>query len=190
MTLSVAAVITLITAVGTLIAERQLDNDLRETAEVTAFAVADDIELRLEPVSADALVPVLRTFINAAPDLRSITVFRAVDGKPETVVSTSVAVPAPASLVQDVITRGDTVASQPTPDTLYVAVPIKPGDTVVTGAVAVAVSLGPVRQFQRTAGLVALGGAAFAVAAIAFLHRQPARAPSDADATLGVKFIA
>ena len=173
-TLSVAAVITLIIFVGTLIAERQLDNDLRETAEVTAFAVADDIELRPEPVSADALVPVLRSFINAAPDLRSITVFRAVDGRPDAVVSTSVVAPAPAALVQDVITRGDTVASQPTPDTLYVAVPIKPAG-VVTGAVAVAVSLGPVRQFQRTAGLVAFGGAAFAVAAIAFLIHLLAR---------------
>ena len=48
--LSVAAVITVIMFAGTLIAERQLDNDLRETAEVTAFAVADDIELRPEPI--------------------------------------------------------------------------------------------------------------------------------------------
>ena len=49
-TLSVAAVITLMTFAGTLIAQRQLDNDLRETAQVTAVAVADDIELRQEPV--------------------------------------------------------------------------------------------------------------------------------------------
>jgi signal transduction histidine kinase len=173
-TLSVAAVITLIITVGTLIAGRQLDNDLRETAEVTAFAVADDIQLRTEPVSADALEPVLRSFISAAPDLRSITVFRAVDGKPEAIVSTSVAAPAPAALVQDVIAHGETVASQPTPDTLYVAVPITSGE-VAGGAVAVAVSLGPVRQFQRTAGLVALGCAAFAVAAIAFLINLLAR---------------
>jgi len=173
-TLSVAAVITLITFVATLVAGRQLDNDLRETAEVTAFAVADDIGLRPEPVSADALVPVLRSFINAAPDLRSITVFRATDGRPEVVVSTSVVAPAPASLAQDVIARGDTVTSQPAPDTLFVAVPIKPAG-VITGAVAVAVSLGPVRQFQRTAGLVAFGGAVFAVAAIASLIHLLAR---------------
>ena len=167
-TLSVAAVITLIVFVGALIAGRQLDNDLRETAEVTAFAVADDIALRPEPVSAEALVPVLRSFINAAPDLRSITVFRAVAGRPETLVSTSVVTPAPPALVEDVIAHGETVVSQQTPDTLFVAVPIRPAGTV-SGAVAVAVSLGPVRQFQRTAGLVALGGAAFAVATIAFL---------------------
>jgi signal transduction histidine kinase len=167
-TLSVAAVITVITFVGTFIAQRQLDNDLRETAEVTAFAVADDIELRPEPVAADPLVPVLRSFLNAAPDLRSITVFRAVDGKPEMLVSTSVVAPAPESIVQKVLEDGETVATQPTPDTLFVAVPIRPAN-VVTGAVAVAVSLGAVRQMQRTAGLIAIGGAAFAVAAIAFL---------------------
>src|SRR5215510_5079441 len=138
-TLTVAAVITFITLVGTIIAERQLDSDLRETAEVTAFAVADDIELRPEPVAADALVPVLRSFMSAAPDLRSITVFRAVDGKAETLVSTSVVAPAAPALVQDVITRGETVTSQPTPDTIFVAVPIRPSSGV-SGAVAVSVS--------------------------------------------------
>src|SRR5262245_66658217 len=62
-TLSVAAVVTLITVVGTLIAERQLDRDLWETAEVTAFAVADDIELRPEPVPAAPPVPGLQSFM-------------------------------------------------------------------------------------------------------------------------------
>jgi len=173
-TLSVAAVITLITFVGTLIAQRQLDKDLRETAEVTAFAVADDIELRQDPVGGDPLVPVLRSFMNAAPDLRSITVFRAVDGHAETLVSTSVVSPAPPALVQDVIDLGDTVTAQPTPDTLFVAVPLLSGNRV-TGAVAVAVSLGAVRQLQRTAGLVAFGGAVFAVVAIAILINLFAR---------------
>jgi len=167
-TLSVAAVITVITFAGTFIAQRQLDNDLRETAEITAFAVADDIELRPEPVAAEPLVPVLRSFLNAAPDLRSITVFRAAAGKPEMLVSTSVVAPAPGSIVQSVLDNGETVATQPTPDMLFVAVPIRPANAV-TGAVAVAVSLGAVRQMQRTAGLIAFGGAAFAVAAIAFL---------------------
>jgi signal transduction histidine kinase len=167
-TLLVAAAITLITFVGTLIAQRQLDNDLRETAEVTAFAVADDIELRQETVAEDALVPVLRSFMNAASDLRSITVFRAVDGHAETLVSTSVVAPVPPSLVQDVIARGEMVTSQPAPDTLLVAVPIgQPG--AVTGAVAVTVSVRAVRQLQRAAAIVAFGGDAFAVLAIAAL---------------------
>jgi signal transduction histidine kinase len=169
-TLSVTAVIAIVTFVATLVAERQLDNDLRETAEVTAFAVADDIELRPETVSPDTLVPVLRSFMNAAPDLRSITVFRAVDGRGDTVVSTSVVAPAPPALVRDVIARGETVTSQPTTDTLFVAVPIRSGGDV-SGAVAVAVSLGAITQLQRRAGLIALSGAAFAVIAIAVLIR-------------------
>jgi two-component system NtrC family sensor kinase len=173
-TLSVAAVITLTTFAGTFIAQRQLDKDLRETAEVTAFAVADEIELRQEPVAGEPLVPALRSFMNAAPDLRSITVFRAVDGRAETLVSTSVVAPAPATLVENVIARGDTVTAQPTPDTLFVAVPIRTGDAV-TGAVAVAVSLGAVKQLQRAAGLIAFGGAAFAVLALAGLINLLAR---------------
>ena len=173
-TLSVAAVITVIMFAGTLIAERQLDRDLRETAEVTAFAVADDIELRPEPVSADTLVPVLRSFMSAAGNLRSITVFRSAGDQVETLVSTSVVASAPPSMARDVIAHSDTVWSQPTPDTIFVAVPIKPG-SVVTGVVAVAVSLAAVQQLQRTAGLIAIGGGAFAVAAIAFLIHLLAR---------------
>lgn len=173
-TLLVALVITLLTVIGTLIARRQLDNDLRETAEVTAFAVADDFELRQELVADETLVPVLRSFMNAAPDLRSITVFRAIDGRAEPLVSTSVVAPAPPSLVQDVIAHGEMVTSQPAPDTLLVAVPIgQPG--AVKGAVAVTVSVRAVRQLQRAAVLVAFGGDAFAVLAIAALINLLAR---------------
>ena len=174
-TLAVAVVMTLITFVGTLIAQRQLDNDLHETAEVTAFAVADDIELRQEePIANDTLVPVLRSFMNAASDIRSITVFRAVDGRPEMLVSTSVVAPVAAALVQDVITHGDMVTSEAAPDTLVVAVPVgQPG--AITGAVAVAVSVRAVRQLQRAAAVVAFGGDAFAVLAIAALMTLLAR---------------
>ena len=173
-TLSVAVVITLITFVGTLIAQQQLDSDLRETAEVTAFAVADDLELRQEPIDDDALVPALRSLMNAAPDLRSITVFRAVDGHAETLVSTSVVAPASPTLVQDVIARGQTVTSQLAPDALMVAVPV--GHTgAITGAVAVTVSMRAVRQLQQAAAVVAFGGDAFAVLAVAALMTLLAR---------------
>ena len=172
-TLLVAALITLITFAGTRIAERQLADDLRETAEVTAFAVADDVELRPEPFTSEPLVPVLQSFMNAAPDLRSITVFRASGDKAEMLVSTSAIAPS-ASLVQDVISRGGTVTRQPTADTLLVAVPIASSDAV-RGAVAVTVSLAAVRKLQRAATLVAFGGDAFAVLAIAALVTLLAR---------------
>ena len=88
--LSVAAVITVLTFAGTRIGMRQLDGDLRETARVTAVAVADEIELRQDPWHAEALVPVLRDFMIAAADLRSISVFRDERGTAVPVVSTSV----------------------------------------------------------------------------------------------------
>jgi signal transduction histidine kinase len=173
-TLMVALVITLITFVGTLIAQRQLDNDLHETAEVTAFAVADDLELRQEPIAADTLVPVLRSFMNAAPDLRSITVFRGVDNRAQMLVSTSVVAPVAPALVQNVIARGDMMTLQQAPDTLVVAVPIGQQGSI-RGAVAVAVSVRAVRQLQRVAALVAFGGDVFAVLAIAGLMSLLAR---------------
>ena len=88
-TLSVAAVITAITFVGTLIAQRQLDNDLRETARSHGLR-----RCRRHRASSGtggeraARARAARSFMNAAPDLRSITVFRAVDGRAETLVST------------------------------------------------------------------------------------------------------
>ena len=87
--LSVATVVILVMAAGTFIAQSQMDGDLRETAEVTAFAVADDIELRPDSVPPDTLVAVLRSFLDAAADLESITVYRASGGAVQTVVSTA-----------------------------------------------------------------------------------------------------
>ena len=57
----------------------------RETAEVTAPRRADDIELRPEPVSADARA-VLRSFMNAAPTCVPSRYFARL--RPETLVST------------------------------------------------------------------------------------------------------
>src|SRR5438093_2507502 len=112
--------------------------------------------------------------MNAAPDLRSITVFRMIDGRPEMLVSTSVVAPAPPALAEEVIAQDETVTSRPAPDTILVGVPIRYGGAV-SGAVAVAVSLGAIAQLHRRAGLIAVAGAAFAVMAIAFLIHLLAR---------------
>src|SRR5258707_1343284 len=87
--LSVAAVIIVLTIAGTRFATRQLDGDLRETARVTAVAVADEIELRQDPWVADMLLPVLRDFMDAGADLRAISVFRAEHATAVPVISTS-----------------------------------------------------------------------------------------------------
>jgi signal transduction histidine kinase len=172
--LTVAAVITLLTFAGTRIAKRQIDGDLRETAQVSAVALADDIELRQEPWNAEALVPVLRDFMNAGTDLRSISVFRADRGTAVPVISTSVVAAVPEAVVLNVITTGEPAWSETTPQIALIVTPIH-RDEVVTGAVAVAVSLAAVEQWQRTTGLMAVGGAGFAIVAITLLIHLLAR---------------
>src|SRR5215813_2256916 len=51
--LTVTLVIMALAVAATRLAERQLSVDLRETARVTAVALADDIELRQDPWNAD-----------------------------------------------------------------------------------------------------------------------------------------
>ena len=172
--LSVAAVITVLTFAGTRIARRQIEGDLRETAQVTAVALADDIELRQDPWSEDALAPVLRDFMNAAADLRSISVFRVEQRAAVPVVSTSAVAAPPAAVVQQVIATGEPEWSETTPHVAMIVVAIHREETVA-GAVAVAVSLAGVEQWQRTAGLVAAAGAIVAIGAITLLIHLLAR---------------
>src|SRR3954471_12643711 len=75
--LSVATVISLVAMAGAFVAGQQLETDLRETARVTAVALADEIELRTQPPTRDSLLPMLRNFMNAAVDLYAISVFDA-----------------------------------------------------------------------------------------------------------------
>jgi signal transduction histidine kinase len=172
--LSVATVIGGLTLAGMRLAERQLDADLREAARLTAVALADDIELRAEPVDPDALVPVLRDFMKAAVDLSSISVFSVEAGRPVAVASTSMVLSPPMAVVQEAMTTRAPVWTESVPHTAIIAVPIARGD-VVDGAVTVAVSLTTVEQLQRTAGLFAVGGAIFGVAAITLLIHLLAR---------------
>jgi signal transduction histidine kinase len=166
--LTVAAVITVLTVSATRIAKSQLDLDLRETARVTAVALADDIEIRQDPWNADALAPLLRDFMNAGADLRWISVFRA-DHEPATpVVSTSIVAVTPPALIKTAISRDELVTSEETPHVALIVTPIH-RDEVVTGAVAVAVSLVAVEQVERTTALIAVIAAVVAAATITLL---------------------
>src|SRR4029077_17724743 len=69
---SAAVVIGGVTLVGMRIAERLLDSDVRDTARLTAVAVADEVELRPD-VDPPGIVPVLHEFMAAAPSLRTIS---------------------------------------------------------------------------------------------------------------------
>jgi signal transduction histidine kinase len=170
----VATVIGVLTIAGMRLAERQLDTDLREAARLTAVALADDIELRQEPLAPDVLLPVLRDFMKAAVDLSSISVFRVEEGRPVPIVSTSVVTSPPSELVGQALATRSPVWSDAVAHTAIIAVPILRGDEL-DGAVTVAVSLTSVEQLRRTAGLIAVTGALFGVAGITLLIHLRAR---------------
>src|SRR5262245_49902109 len=72
--LSVALVITVVLLAAMQLAGQLVENDLRETARVTAVAVADEMELHPES-DGTGIASVLHDFSAAAPSLRSISVF-------------------------------------------------------------------------------------------------------------------
>jgi hypothetical protein len=117
------------------VASRQLDADLRETARLTAVALADDIELGTQPATPDTLLPVLRDFMSAAVDLSSISVYRAEGDQPVPLVSTSVVATPPAAFLREVMTSDELVWNTSTPHIATVGAPIRTGDAV-TGVVA------------------------------------------------------
>ncbi len=172
--LSVATVISLVAMAGAFVAGQQLEADLRETARVTAVALADEIELRTEPPTRETLLPILRNFMNAAVDLNAISVFTAEPDGPRLVVHTSELASPPDSVVRQAIASNDAVWSTPERSIVTVAVPIARHDSVV-GAVAVSISLRGISQLQRTAGLVALVGVLVAIGGITLLIHLRAR---------------
>jgi two-component system NtrC family sensor kinase len=165
--LSVAGVVGAMTVAGVRLAARQMESELRETARVTAVAVADDLELARAPMNGDDLVPVLRDYMTAAFDLYSISVFRSEGGTAVPLASTSIATPPLTSLVERVIVSGEESWSSITPHLALIAVPVKRGSDV--GAVAVAVSLAGVERVQRWATFVGTASALVAIALLTLL---------------------
>ena len=71
----VAIVIGVLTVAALGLAERRLEQDLRETARLTALGVADDIELRPEALGDPAMGVMLHEFLTAAPQVRDIALY-------------------------------------------------------------------------------------------------------------------
>lgn len=172
--LSVAIVVSLLTWSAIRIAAGQVETNLRETARLTAVAVADNIEVRIAAGRPDAMLPLLRDFLNAAVDLESIAVFRVDGGSAVPVVSTSAVDLFPQEPVARAVATGDETWSTLGPDVAFIAVPVHDGDTV-TGAVAVSVSLASVRTIQQDAGYFAAAGALAAIAILTLVMHLLAR---------------
>ena len=172
--LSVATVISLVAMAGAFVAGQQLEADLRETARITAVALADEIELLPAPPTRDSLLPMLRNFVNAAVDLKAISVFDATIDPPQLIVRTSELASVPESVVRQAIRSDNAAWSPPDHSIVTVAAPFERRNRVA-GVVAVSMSLHSISQLQRAAGLVALIGVMVAIAGITLLIHLRAR---------------
>ncbi|HEY7055237.1 MAG TPA: hypothetical protein VH458_01870, partial [Vicinamibacterales bacterium] len=73
-TLAVALIIGVQAIIEISVFERTVERDLLETARLTAVAVADDFELRREPIDVDSLGDMLHEFAVSAPAIRTVSV--------------------------------------------------------------------------------------------------------------------
>ena len=157
--LLVALAVTLVLGIEALLEvrvfERDVERDLLETARLTAVAVADDFELRREPLDVKALSATLHEFAIGAAAIRTVSLI-AVDADPRVIASTSSGEreDALAAAVQ-AGTSHETVAFESNAGTAIVAVPaLRDGRTVA--AAVVTVSLGSVAQLRTKGRTVTL----------------------------------
>ena len=163
--LSVSIVLAAATFAAVLLAERQLDADLRETARVTAVALADEIELQDPPITRERLAPLLGDFMNAANDLEAIHVFVAANDTVELLASTSEFAQPPANLVTRAMTAGEPVWNNTSAARSMVAVPVYIDDQI-TGAVTVSVSMASLGRLRRVVGTGAIAAGLITIAVV------------------------
>jgi signal transduction histidine kinase len=151
----VAVVIGLLTAAGFSIAENRIEEDLRDTAHLTALAVADDIELRTEPIGDPATQATLQEFRDAAPSVRDIALFAVADAGQD-------------PLIARAMREGQPVTEERGRQLTAVATPILRDGSIV-GAVLVTVSLEPIVRLRNEGRAFAAGIALFAIVGVTIL---------------------
>jgi signal transduction histidine kinase len=165
----VCIVIGALTAIGLAFAERRLEDDLRDEARITALAVADDLELRSDPIGSPTSVAVLREFLNATPSVRDITLYALDNGIPHAVIGTSASSTEGLDpLVTRAVNEMRTLNDDRGLSLVAVATPIPRGDHAV-GAVVVTVSLAAVVRLRNDGRLLAAVIAAVAIAGVAIV---------------------
>ena len=131
--------------------ERAVERDLLETARLTALAVADDYELRADPVDASALSSDLHELVLTAPTLRTLTIVQMNGDTPIVIASTSSGErPEALALAARAVHDSATVVGSAAPGAAAVAVPLVRPDGSPAAAVAT-VSLAALDQL-RTKG--------------------------------------
>ena len=168
--LIVCIVIGALTAIGLAFAERRLEDDLREEARITAVAVADDLELRSDPIGSPSSVTTLREFLNAAPAVRDITLYSAENDSLRAVLATTASSTEENldPLVMRAVNEMRTLNEDRGLSLVAVATPILRSDRAV-GAVLVTVSLGAVVRLRNDGRLLAALIAAFSIAGVAIV---------------------
>ncbi len=150
-TLAVALVIGVQAIIEISLFERTVQRDLLETARLTALAVADDFELRRDPVDVEGLSAMLHEFAVSAPAIRTVSLVGVSEGQSDVIASTSSG-ERPEALVaaQQAISQRETIVRDGPAGTSIVAAPvIREGRPA--GAAVVTISLGSVAQL-RTKG--------------------------------------
>jgi signal transduction histidine kinase len=131
--------------------ERAVERDLIETARLTAIGVADDYELRVDPVDGTVLSADLHEVVRANPTLRTLSIVEVTGGTASVVASTSSEEsPEALALALRAVNEGTTVSGSGTPGVAAIAVPVSAPGGARAAAVA-AVSLASVDQL-RTKG--------------------------------------
>lgn len=149
--LSTAAVIGIEAFLEIRVFERAVERDLLETARLTALAVADDYELRTDPVDRAALAADLHELVQTAPSLRTLSIVEVSGNSPVVVASTSSEERSEAlELATRAVAAGATVSGSAAPGSAAVAVPVSRPNDAHAAAVAT-VSLASLEQL-RTKG--------------------------------------
>jgi two-component system, NtrC family, sensor kinase len=164
----VAVVIGVLTIAALGIAERRLEQDLRDTARLTALGVADDIELRIEPLGDPALGVALHDFLIAAPQVRDIALYEVTAQGLRYAQGTSSVPSTIDPLAEEAIRSARAVGADRPAHLTAIATPIL-RDGRPVGAVRVTVSLGPVATLRTEGRIFALAIAVVAVLGITIL---------------------
>ncbi len=132
--------------------EREVERDLLETARLTALAVADDYELRIDPIDRAALAADLHEFVLTTPSLRTLSIVEVADDTPTVVASTSSEERSEAlTLALRAVGASSTLSGSAPPGGAAVAVPVsRPGGARAAAVATVSLaSLGQLRTKGR-----------------------------------------
>lgn len=158
--LFVALVVTLVVTASTYLELRifqsSIADDLVESARSTAQSVADDVELRTDPVrERDEVADTLREFLEAVPSIRVLSVITFEGDEPDIIASTSSAERPEAVAVARRAMQQNEIAFAGGGVVRLVAVPARHDDRVIGGVVAT-YSLASVDELRRRGRTVVL----------------------------------